>query len=66
MDSFGRRTNRGRLRIEGESLRIEGEARVQGAKRPRIEGEARVENKAREKTGARSGEGAYFPQKMFE
>ena len=31
--------------------RIEGEARVEGAKRLKIEGEARTEGKAREKTG---------------
>ena len=38
--------------------RIEGEARVEGAKRLRIEGEARTEGEAREKTGEGSGEGA--------
>ena len=30
---------------------FEGEARVEGAKRPRIEGEARTEGEAREETG---------------
>ena len=38
--------------------RIEGEARVEGAKRLKIEGEARTEGEAREKTGEGSGEGA--------
>ena len=45
-------------KVEGEALiegakrpSIEGEARVEGAKRPRIEGEARTEGEAREKAG---------------
>ena len=48
--------------------RIEGEARIEGAKRLRIEGEARTEGEAREKTGEGSGEGARWapPQKIFE
>ena len=37
---------------------IEGEARVEGAKRPRFEGEARTEGEARDKAGEGSGEGA--------
>ena len=42
----------GEARIEGAKRpSIEGEARVQGAKRPRIEGEARTEVEAREKAG---------------
>ena len=42
----------GEARIEGAKRpRIEGEARVEGAKRLRIEGEARTEGEAREKTG---------------
>ena len=42
----------GEARIEGvKRPRIEGEARVEGAKRLRIEGEARTEGEAREKTG---------------
>ena len=42
----------GEARIEGAKRpSIEGEARVEGAKRPRIEGEARTEGKAREKAG---------------
>ena len=59
----------GEARIEGAKRpRIEGEARVEGAKRPRIEGEARTEGEAWEKTGEGSGEGARWapPQKIFE
>ena len=42
----------GEARIEGAKRpRIEGKARVEGAKRPRIEGEARTEGEAREKSG---------------
>ena len=42
----------GEARIEGAKRpSIEGEARVEGAKRPRIEGEARTEGEAREKAG---------------
>ena len=42
----------GEARMEGaKRLSIEGEARVEGAKRPRIEGEARTEGEAREKAG---------------
>ena len=42
----------GEARIEGAKRpRIEGEARVKGAKRLKIEGEARTEGEAREKTG---------------
>ena len=37
---------------QGPQSKIKGEARIEGAKRPRIEGEAR------EKTGEGSGEGA--------
>ena len=49
----------GEARIEGAKRpRIEGEARFEGAKRLRIEGEARTEGEAREKTGEGSGEGA--------
>ena len=44
--------------------RIEGEARVKGAKCLRIEGKAQTEGEAREKTGEGSGKGA--PQKIFE
>ena len=48
----------GKARIEGAKRpRIEGRARVEGSKRLRIEGEARTEGKAREeKTGEGSGE----------
>ena len=47
---------------------IEGEARVEGAKRPSIEGEARTEGEAQEKRGEGSVEGAWWapPQKIFE
>ena len=38
--------------------KVEGEARVEGAKRPRIEGEARTEGEAEKKRGEGSGEGA--------
>ena len=49
----------GEARIEGAKRpSIEGEARVEGAKRPRIEGEARTEGEAREKAGGGVGEGA--------
>ena len=42
----------GEARIEGAKRpSIEGEARVEGAKRPRIKGEARTEGEAREKAG---------------
>ena len=42
----------GEARIEGAKRpSIEGEARVEGVKRPRIEGEARTEGEAREKAG---------------
>ena len=34
-----------------------GEARNEGAKRPRFEGEARIEGEARERAGEGSGEG---------
>ena len=34
-----------------EGMKTEGEARIEGAKRPRIEGEARIEGKARDKSG---------------
>ena len=34
-----------------------GEARIQGAKRPRFEGETRIEGEARERAGKGSGEG---------
>ena len=59
----------GEARIEGAKRpSIEGEARVEGAKRPRIEGEARTEGEARENRGEGSGEGARWapPQKIFE
>ena len=59
----------GEARIEGAKRpSIEGEARVEGAKRPRFEGEARTEGEAREKAGEGSGEGARWapPQKIFE
>ena len=46
------------LRALDSRPRIEGEARVKGAKRLRIEGEARTEGKAREKRGEGSGEEA--------
>ena len=44
-----------------------GEARIEGAKRPRIEGKARIEGEARERAGEESGEGARWapPQKIF-
>ena len=49
----------GEARIEGAKRpSIEGKARVEGAKRPRIEGEAQTEGEAREKAGDGSGEGA--------
>ena len=42
----------GEARIEGAKRpSIEGEVRVEGAKRPRIEGEARTEGEAQEKAG---------------
>ena len=42
----------GEAQIEGAKRpSIEGEARVEGAKRPRIEGEAQTEGEAREKAG---------------
>ena len=42
----------GEARIEGaKRTSIEGEARVEGVKRPRIEGEARTEGEAQEKAG---------------
>ena len=42
----------GEARIEGAKRpSIEGEARVEGAKRPRIEGEARTEGEAPRKSG---------------
>ena len=59
----------GEARIEGAKRpSIEGEARVEGAKRPRIEGEAQTKGEAREKAGEGSGEGARWapPQKIFE
>ena len=36
---------------QGPQSKVEGEARIEGAKRPRIEGEARTEGEAREKAG---------------
>ena len=53
----------GEARIEGAKRpRIEGEARFEGAKRLRIEGEARTEGKAREKTrGGVWGGGSVSP-----
>ena len=49
----------GVARIEGAKRpSIEGEARVEGAKRLRIEGEARTEGEAEKQTGEGSGEGA--------
>ena len=39
-------------------FKIEGQARIEGAKRPRIEGEARSEGEARDEAGEGSGEGA--------
>ena len=49
----------GEARIEGAKRpSIEGEARVEGAKRPSIEGEARTEGEAQDKAGEGSGEGA--------
>ena len=56
---FGGGPNQGpQSKVEGEARierakrpSIEGEARVEGAKRPRIEGEARTEGEAREKAG---------------
>ena len=44
---------------QGPQLKVEGEARIEGAKRPRIEGEARTEGRSpRKKRGEGSGEGA--------
>ena len=55
----------GETRIEGAKRpSFEGEARVEGAKRPRIEGEARTEGEAREKAG--EGVWGALPQKTFE
>ena len=52
----------GKARIEGAKRpSIKGEARVEGAKCPRIEGEARTEGEAREKAGEGSGEGSVSP-----
>ena len=42
---------------QGPQSKVEGEARIEGAKRPRIEGETRTEGEAREKSGEGSGEG---------
>ena len=59
----------GEARIEGAKRpSIEGEARVESAKRPKIEGKARTEGEARENAGEGSGEGARWapPQKIFE
>ena len=42
----------GEARIEGAKRpRIEGEARIEGAKRPSIEGKARIEGEVRDKSG---------------
>ena len=60
---------KGEARIEGAKRpNIEGEARVEGAKRPRIEGGARTEGEAREKAGRGLGRGLGEPppQKIFE
>ena len=48
---------RGGCRILERGSKTEGEARIEGAKRPRIEGEARSEGEARDKAGEGSGEG---------
>ena len=46
-------------------MKTEGEARIEGAKRPRFEGEARIKGVSRDKIGGEgSGEGAP-PQKNF-
>ena len=65
IESWGRSPNWGRF---APSIRIEGEARVEGAKRLRIEGETWTEGEAREKAGEGSEEGARWapPQKIFE
>ena len=44
--------------METGGPKAEGEARIEGAKRPRIEGEARTEGEARGKAGEGSGDGA--------
>ena len=59
----------GEARIKGAKRpSIEGEARVEGAKRPRIEGEAQTEGEARKKAGGGVWGGARWapPQKIFE
>ena len=57
----------GEARIEGAKRpSIEGEARVEGAKRPRIKGEARTEGEAREKAGGGVwGGGSVSPPRKF-
>ena len=59
---------KGRSRLSCWRGEFEGEARVEGAKRPRIEGEVRTEGEAREEAGEGSGEGARWapPQKIFQ
>ena len=49
--------DRGATRSKFRSGQISGEARTEGAKRPRIEGEARTEGEAGDRAGDRSGEG---------
>ena len=59
VDQFGEGQIEGEARIEGAKRpSIEGEARTEGAKRPRIEGEARTEGTARDRSGEGFGEGA--------
>ena len=60
---------KGEARIEGAKRpSIEGEARVEGAKPPRIEAEARTEGRAREKMGRGvwGGGSVSPPQKIFK
>ena len=45
-------------------MKTEGEARIEGAKRPRFEGEARIEGVSRDKIG--EGFGEPLPRKFLQ
>ena len=51
--------------IQDPQSKVKGEARIEGAKRPRIEGEARTKGEAREKAGEGLGRGLGEPLPNF-
>ena len=55
--------------VSEDGMETEGEARIEGAKRPRIEGEAQIEGAAQDKLGGgvwRGGSASPLPRKFLQ